>query len=30
LAETGAIPAAIAQYVGDVKSGKFPTLDQQY
>ncbi|MFW5450498.1 MAG: 3-methyl-2-oxobutanoate hydroxymethyltransferase [Methylophagaceae bacterium] len=30
LAETGAIPAAISKYVDDVKSGEFPSLDQQY
>jgi len=30
LAETGAIPAAIAKYVHDVKSGQFPTVEQQY
>lgn len=30
LAETGAIPAAIAKYVQDVKSGQFPSKDQQY
>ncbi|NOQ93430.1 MAG: 3-methyl-2-oxobutanoate hydroxymethyltransferase [Methylophaga sp.] len=30
LAETGAIPAAITKYVQDVKSGQFPTLEQQY
>jgi 3-methyl-2-oxobutanoate hydroxymethyltransferase len=30
LAETGAIPAAISKYVKDVKSGVFPSLEQQY
>jgi len=30
LAETGAIPAAIAKYVQDVKSGQFPSKEQQY
>jgi len=30
LAETGAIPAAIAKYVQDVKSGQFPSKAQQY
>jgi len=30
LADTGAIPAAITQYVQAVKSGEFPTLEQQY
>jgi len=30
LAETGAIPAAIAKYVHDVKSGDFPNQEQQY
>jgi len=30
LAETGAIPAAITKYVQDVKSGQFPTQEQQY
>jgi len=30
LAETGAISVAIAQYVQDVKSGDFPTQEQQY
>lgn len=30
LAETGAIPAAIAKYVQDVKSAIFPSLEQQY
>jgi 3-methyl-2-oxobutanoate hydroxymethyltransferase len=30
LADTGAIPAAIAKYVTDVKSGTFPSKEQQY
>ena len=30
LAETGAIPAAVSKYVQDVKSGLFPTVEQQY
>jgi 3-methyl-2-oxobutanoate hydroxymethyltransferase len=30
LADTGAIPAAIAKYVTDVKSGAFPTVEQQF
>jgi len=30
LAETDAIPAAIAKYVHDVKSGDFPNQEQQY
>jgi len=30
LADTGSIPAAISRYVDDVKSGAFPTQDQQY
>jgi len=30
LSETGAIPAAITKYVQDVKSGQFPTPEQQY
>ncbi len=30
LAETGAISAAVSKYVDDVKSGDFPSLDQQY
>lgn len=30
LSDTGAIPAAITKYVQDVKSGQFPTVDQQY
>lgn len=30
LAETGAIPAALAKYVQDVKSGDFPNQEQQY
>ncbi|MDH5358046.1 MAG: 3-methyl-2-oxobutanoate hydroxymethyltransferase [Gammaproteobacteria bacterium] len=30
LADTGAIPAAIAKYVQDVKSGQFPQLEQHY
>lgn len=30
LADTGAIPAAIAKYVQDVKSGQFPQPEQQY
>lgn len=30
LADAGAIPAAIAKYVQDVKSGEFPQVDQQY
>jgi 3-methyl-2-oxobutanoate hydroxymethyltransferase len=30
LADTGAIQSAIAKYVVDVKSGEFPTIDQQY
>lgn len=30
LTDTGAIPAAIAKYVADVKSGQFPTQEQQY
>tara|TARA_R110001583_G_scaffold41891_2_gene133199 strand:- start:24967 stop:25761 length:795 start_codon:yes stop_codon:yes gene_type:complete len=30
LADTGGIQSAIAKYVIDVKSGQFPTLEQQY
>ncbi|MDB2705187.1 3-methyl-2-oxobutanoate hydroxymethyltransferase [Pseudomonadota bacterium] len=30
LSDTGTIPAAITKYVQDVKSGQFPTLEQQY
>jgi len=30
LADTGAIPAAVTKYVQDVKSGQFPTQEQQY
>ena len=30
LAETGAVPAAVAKYVDDVKSGAFPNTEQQY
>jgi len=30
LADTGAIPAAIAKYVSDVKSATFPSQEQQY
>ena len=30
LADTGAIPAAIAKYVNDVKSSEFPTAEQQF
>jgi 3-methyl-2-oxobutanoate hydroxymethyltransferase len=30
LADTGAIQSAIAKYVTDVKSGEFPTLEQQF
>lgn len=30
LADTGAIPAAIAKYVTDVKSGAFPSAEQQF
>ena len=30
LADTGAIPAAVSKYVQDVKSGEFPTKEQQY
>lgn len=30
LAETGGIQSAITKYVVDVKSGQFPTLEQQY
>ncbi len=30
LADTGAIPAAIAKYVADVKSGDFPSPEQQF
>ena len=30
LADTGVIQLAIAKYVDDVKSGQFPTLEQQY
>jgi len=30
LADTGTIQSAIAKYVEDVKSGKFPSLEQQY
>jgi len=30
LADTGAIPAAVTKYVQDVKSGQFPTSEQQY
>ena len=30
LTETGAVPAAVAKYVDTVKSGAFPTTEQQY
>ena len=30
LADTGSIQAALSQYVEDVKSGRFPTVDQQF
>jgi len=30
LADTGTIQSAITKYVADVKSGKFPTLEQQF
>lgn len=30
LADTGTVPAAINKYVQDVKSGQFPTIEQQY
>lgn len=30
VADTGSVPAAIAKYVNDVKSGEFPTKEQQF